>query len=93
MNNLLSLDTKFVSKAVCAEEADHAYAQQKMRVHVFVRGDYTSSDRQRGDLTTSKKVNSEQPVRVVYHYEPIDAEAQVRAQLETAVGRTIIAGE
>ena len=56
MNNLLSLDTKFVSKAVCAEVADHAYAQQKMRVHVFVRGDYTSSDRQRGDLTTSKKV-------------------------------------
>ncbi|KAJ4332797.1 hypothetical protein N0V95_009572 [Ascochyta clinopodiicola] len=92
MNGLLSMDLKYVSIAVCTE-GSYAHAQQMMRIHVFVRGDYTSSNQKRGDTKTPTKVNASQPDRVYYRYEPIDAEAQVRDQLKRAVGRTVIAGE
>jgi hypothetical protein len=92
MNDLLSMDLEFVSNAVCTER-DHAYTQQMIRIHVFVKGDYTSSNRKRGDTRTPTKINASRPERVHYHYCPIDAEAQVKDQLKTAVGRTVIAGK
>ncbi|KAK1920210.1 hypothetical protein P3342_002506 [Pyrenophora teres f. teres] len=74
MNDLLSMDLKFM-----------------VRIHVFVKSDYTSSNRKTGDTVTPTKINTSQPARVYYYYYPIDAEAQVRDQLEKANGKTVIA--
>ncbi|KAI1541065.1 Patatin [Pyrenophora tritici-repentis] len=62
-----------------------------VRIHVFVKSDYTSSNRKTGDTVTPTKINTSQPARVHYNYYPIDAEAQVRDQLEKANGKTVIA--
>jgi hypothetical protein len=64
-----------------------------VRIHVFMKGDYTSPNRKRGDIRTPTKINASKPERVHYYYYPIDAEAQVRDQLKTADGRTVIAGK
>jgi hypothetical protein len=62
-----------------------------VRIHVFVKGD--SSDRERGNIETPTKINVSRPNRVFYHFSPIDAEAEVRKQIEEASGRTVIAGK
>lgn len=99
MDGLLEMDVKHVS-FVFHIEGDNTNAQQMLRIHVFVKGEYISPNRRRGDTVTSDKVNLAMPNRIFIHFDSINAKNEINNLLQksdrrtaNSDGRTAIAGK
>ncbi|EUC27394.1 hypothetical protein COCCADRAFT_31121 [Bipolaris zeicola 26-R-13] len=59
-----------------------------LRIHVFVKGEYISPNRRRGDTVTSDKVNLAMPNRIFIHFDSINAKNEINNLLQKSDRRT-----